>query len=224
MILIYIFFSFCPKLVELDLRYLPISHWDLIVVGTSAECAFHWEVVDVLSSCVCVCVKLYLCEKDKALVMQGAVIHSVTSRACSLCECVCVKCVTRALLMFDGGLIHPMTLWTRWCVTACLWECVSHLCASWHSSQSPHPSLLQRRTPHFPPSFILSVGCDHIKAKKGGLQVCAPKEASISLTVTRSRSRSLSLSFLPLFQWGPCNPYGVRRSGDRVMDNPLGHI
>lgn len=55
------------------------------------KCEFHWEVVDVLSSCVCVCVKLYLCEKDKALVMQGAVIHSVTSRACSLCECVCVK-------------------------------------------------------------------------------------------------------------------------------------
>lgn len=93
---IYIFLSFCPKLVELDLHYLPISHWDLIVVGTSAEMCIplrsSWCAVK-----LCVCVKLYLCEKDKALVMQGAVIQSVTSRACSLCECVCVKMCHQSL-------------------------------------------------------------------------------------------------------------------------------
>lgn len=225
---IYFFKSFCPKLVELDLHYLPISHWDLIVVGTSAEMWIplrgSWCAVK-----LCVCVKLYLCEKDKALVMQGAVIHSVTSRACSLCECVCVKMCHQSLAYvwwWSYPPDDPLNQMVCDCMPVRVCVCVSHLWASWHSSQSPHPPVLQRHTPHFPPSFILSVGCDHIKAKKGGLQVCAPKEASISLTVTlsRSRSRSLSLSFLPLSQWGPCNPYGVRRSGDRVMDNPLGHI
>lgn len=145
--------------------------------------------------------------------------------------CVCENvspepCLCLMVVLSTRWPSEPDGVWLHACESVCMCVCVSHLWASWHSSQSPHPPVLQHHTPHFPPSFILSVGCDHIKAKKGGLQVCAPKEASIPLTVTlsRSRSRSLSLSFLPLSQWGPRNPYGVRRSGDRVMDNPLGHI
>ena len=115
-----IFLSY-PQLVETCVHQLVSSHLELIVVGTGgAMCIPLGNTSYCKLVCVSVCVCVCVCVKDKAAVMQGAVIHWVTFRTWSK-VCVCVwQCVTKAVLIFEGGLIHPPPLGARWCVTACL--------------------------------------------------------------------------------------------------------
>lgn len=123
---------------SITINQLVISQLNLIAVGNSvATC------IPLRNTPFCVCVWKNVCVKQTTQWPSGPGLR-----------CVCVwKSVTKALLIFDGGLIHPVTLWARWCVTA------------FHRSPLLRPCTS---------SSILSVGCDHIKEKQWGLQVFVP--------------------------------------------------